>query len=724
MWASVTTVQRRPAFGSRAVRIPAGHRRVRFSAILAPVLPPMSAHDPVIELDNAIATAYMLAPQIGAAPPLINGRYELRRTLGRGANGLVCEALDRHLQRAVALKLVPLRDARTAHSAAREAQTLAQFDHANIVRIHDVGQASDVAGLRIEVVYVVMELLKGADLRRWAEGRPGPRAVLDVLLAAGEGLAAAHEQGFIHGDFKPENVVIDDRGRVRVVDFGLARWGGDAAVPAGAVGTARTLTQGPRGTPGYIAPEVFSGRLDARSDQFSFAVTLWELLLGRMPFDRSGETSAADLERSAAGLAAPLARTLRRACAADPAARFGSMRELLAALRDPDEQDLGDELPVPTGRWRLPLAGGLFAGAALLGGFALFSPNDRAAPRAAATPTTATTPPPPDASVTAAASASPSCPEVAAITGTWDYTSAVMWAADARFLDERGFYRVEVTPGQGCRADFHVVKHGDSSKPRYGENLEDRVLADVARAADGAIEVMLDLRLAKLSQSSAGGQRSGLHYRQTLSWTGRQIRGDFAFVQAKTRAPELRGLLVGAAEGQAHDPAFDLAQATCAGQCRVRCAGEAAAGRCIRDSCRDAGAAASDCGAADDDFEPPSSTLKTATAASDDPPRVTDRCRQVAQRLPGRWAVWKRPRTGEQRVAERFELALESAGCELWGRLQPQSGPAQDVLGRVDASDGVWRLDGTDWALTGWDPAFGAADGGRATLAAHRLPSG
>ena len=171
----------------------------------------MSPHDPVIELDNAIATAYMLASQIGAAPPLINGRYELRRTLGRGANGIVCEALDRHLQRSVALKLVPLRDARTADSAAREAQTLAQFDHANIVRIHDVGQASDVAGLRIDVVYVVMELLKGADLRRWAERRPGQRAVLDVLLAAGEGLAAAHEQGFIHGDFKPENVVIDDR---------------------------------------------------------------------------------------------------------------------------------------------------------------------------------------------------------------------------------------------------------------------------------------------------------------------------------------------------------------------------------------------------------------------------------------------------------------------------------------------------------------------------------
>lgn len=71
---------------------------------MGPVLPPMSAPDPVTELDNAIATAYMLAAQIGAAPPLIQGRYEMRRTLGRGAHGLVCEALDRHLQRCVALR--------------------------------------------------------------------------------------------------------------------------------------------------------------------------------------------------------------------------------------------------------------------------------------------------------------------------------------------------------------------------------------------------------------------------------------------------------------------------------------------------------------------------------------------------------------------------------------------------------------------------------------------
>ena len=670
----------------------------------------MSTPDPVIDLDNAIATAYMLAAQIGASPPLIQGRYELRRTLGRGANGLVCEALDRHLQRSVALKLVPLRDARTADSAAREAQTLAQFDHPNIVRIHDVGQASEMGGLQVDLVYVVMELLKGANLRHWAAQRPGPQAVLDVLIAAGEGLAAAHEQGFVHGDFKPENVVIDERRRVRVVDFGLARWGGES-LPPGAPASARTLTQGPRGTPGYIAPEVFISQIDARSDQYSFAVTLWELLIGRLPFDQPMDASAPDLERSAASLPAPLAAALRQACAPAPADRFPSMRALLGALQMGVAGGREPTLPPTRRRLWLPLTG-LVVGAGVFSGVATFWPTSEE----------------PGDEVAAAPESPSMCPEVAAIAGTWDYTTSVMWAADARFLGERGFYRVEVTPGAGCQATFLVQKHGDSSKTRYGEHLEDRVVADVVRTADGAIEVDLALRLAKPSQTAAGGQKSGLHYRHTLSWTDGRLRGDWAFIQPKTRAPEMRGLLVGAAAGIAYEPAATLAQATCPGQCRVRCAGPVAAGRCVADRCRGASGTVPDCGGADVDFEPPSNTLQAATENLGDAKGVTGRCRQVAQRLPGEWTIWKRPRTADGRV-ERFELHLESAGCELSGRVIPPSGRTRDVHGWVDPDTGVWRLQPTGrtdwpiWALAGWDPAFGAADGGKTMLVAHRRDS-
>jgi hypothetical protein len=675
----------------------------------------MSASDPVIDLDNAIATAYMLAAQIGAAPPLIHGRYELRRTLGRGAHGLVCEALDRHLQRSVALKLVPLRDSRSATSAAREAQTLAQFDHPNIVRIFDVGQTSDVSGLKVEIVYVVMELLKGVNLRHWAADRPGQREVLEVFLAAGEGLAAAHEQGFIHGDFKPENVVIDERRRVRVVDFGLARWGGDEVVPVGAFAVTRTMTQGPRGTPGYIAPEVFTAKGDARSDQYSFAVSLWELLLGRLPFERPGEASAPDLGRSAASLAAPLTGALQRGFASDPAARFPSMRELLAALRDSAESVDAPTMPPPSGRWRWPVVGGLFVSAGLLGALVLSGQFE------------------PEAEVAAAQAVIPAalqpCPEVAAIAGTWDYTSAVMWAAEGRFLGERGYYRVTVTPETGCRATFHVEKHGDSSKPKYGENLEDQIVREVTRAADGAIEVMLDLKLAKPSKSSAGGQRSGLNYRQLLSWTNGSLRGDWSFIQAKTRAPEMRGLLIGRAAGQVEDDDFTLAQATCPGQCRVRCAGDTAASQCITQRCRGASGSVLDCGSADDTFEPPSNTLQVATEGLGSARGVTTRCRQVAQRLPGTWKIWKRPLSGSRREPELFEVKLESSGCAISGRVHPPSGVTHDIHGWVDPDSGVWRLQPTDrpawpiWALAGWDPAFGAADGGKATLVAHKQPS-
>ncbi len=309
----------------------------------------MFIRDPVTSLDNAIATACMLAAEIGASPPLLRRRYELLRTLGRGAHGLVCEAHDRHLDRKVAVKLVPTPDARTAQNAVREARALAQFNHPNIVHIHDIDHVSEIGDYPVEVAFVVMELLEGANLRHWSAEQPGQRAIFEVLLAAGEGLAAAHEQRFVHGDFKPENVVVAGRRGVCVVDFGLARWGDDDDA-------SRSLTQGPRGTPGYIAPEVFVARGDARSDQYAFAASLWELLLGRLPFARPGEVSPPDLEQSHANLPPLVVRVLQRAAAADPKARFPSMRELLKALHLVDTAAFVPPEPRPTPGWRQPLA--------------------------------------------------------------------------------------------------------------------------------------------------------------------------------------------------------------------------------------------------------------------------------------------------------------------------------------------------------------------------------
>lgn len=492
----------------------------------------MTTADPVIELDNAIATARLLAEEIGAPPPLIQERYELRAPLGHGAHGLVWEAFDRHLKRPVALKLLPLQRPRAIEYAVREAQTLAQFDHPNIVRIFDVGQASEVAGLRVDLVFVVMELLKGTNLRHWLAERQELSVVREVFLAAGEGLAAAHERGFIHGDFKPENVVIDGRGHVRVVDFGLARWGGGEVADAGPIGTSRTLTQGPRGTPGYIAPEVFASRIDERSDQYSFATSLWEAVSGRLP-------SSEELATSGATLPPALARLLTRARADDPGSRFPSMRELLAELRTVDLSAPTVALPHPRSPpwWARP--GVLFfAGATTLGGLAAFlSQGEPAAGQRPADTRSAGKPP-------------SACSDLPAIAGSWKFTTSVQWAAEDRFVGEHGFYWLEVQPDQDCRAVFLVRKHGDSSAPNYRNVWQDRVTATASRADGGTFAVTLDTWLGKNRPlDGSDTHRDGLHYIYSLRWTGDRLEGDFQMIDRSTGDPVMRGVLTGTRDG-------------------------------------------------------------------------------------------------------------------------------------------------------------------------------
>jgi tetratricopeptide (TPR) repeat protein len=218
-------------------------------------------------------------------------------------------------------------------------------------------------------LYVAMELVDGRDLRAWldersSEGAPRPwREALELYLQAGRGLAAAHAKGLVHRDFKPENVVVDAEGRARVVDFGLACTADamtDAAVdtdevaitdeaavsdPAAALERERTdlTTTGTLlGTPAYMSPEQWSGNgtIDARSDQFSFCVALWEALHGQRPF--AGATMGALMlsvtegrvsEPRASAVPRRIDRALRRGLSVDPAGRWPDMDALLAALR-------------------------------------------------------------------------------------------------------------------------------------------------------------------------------------------------------------------------------------------------------------------------------------------------------------------------------------------------------------------------------------------------------
>jgi serine/threonine protein kinase len=232
------------------------------------------------------------APQRpGSEPPPTSrvGRYELLGELGRGGMGVVYAARDPALDRPVALKLLRS-DFGAASGAARlvrEARALARVSHPNVVAVYDVGEE----GGR---VFVAMELVRGYTLREWQARAPrSVEQVVDLFLQAGRGLAAAHAAGLLHRDFKPENVLVGDDGRVRVSDFGLARLLAGEAGPgsgrmgAGAVAVDRALTAAGTvmGTPAYMAPEQLRGEpVGPACDQFAFCVTLYEALWGGRPY--------------------------------------------------------------------------------------------------------------------------------------------------------------------------------------------------------------------------------------------------------------------------------------------------------------------------------------------------------------------------------------------------------------------------------------------------------
>lgn len=326
-------------------------------------------------LDTRVDTRLTLAESTESAQPRrsdaiargsLVGRYVVVDRLGAGAMGIVYAAYDPELDRRVALKLLQQApddspdDSRSRTRLLREAQALARLSHPNVVAVHDVGtyERSIHGGTSTPLVFIAMELVDGTTLSQWLKARPRTwREVLATILPAGHGVAAAHAQGLVHGDLKPDNVMIASDGRIRVMDFGLARPrargtsgdAGDSSPPRGtelsasndALATPLTRVGTLVGTPAYMAPEQFSGaRGDPRSDQFSFCVTLWEAFFGERPF--RGDTLAnlafavshgeLVVPPGATKVPAWLRRVLARGLAADPEARWPDMGELLRAL--------------------------------------------------------------------------------------------------------------------------------------------------------------------------------------------------------------------------------------------------------------------------------------------------------------------------------------------------------------------------------------------------------
>ena len=220
------------------------------------------------------------------------GSFEITAQIGAGGMGEVYRARDARLGREVAIKVLPEGFAESAERLARferEARAAGSLNHPNIISVFEVGRHDGMP-------YLVMELLEGETLRSRIGGRPLPlRRAVEIGQALARGLAAAHEKGILHRDLKPENVFITRDGRVKVLDFGLAK--AHAPAPGALPGSLTTDTLEPGldrtgtgivlGTAGYMSPEQVRGEpLDGRSDLFALGMVLWEMLTGSAPFHR------------------------------------------------------------------------------------------------------------------------------------------------------------------------------------------------------------------------------------------------------------------------------------------------------------------------------------------------------------------------------------------------------------------------------------------------------
>ena len=282
-------------------------------------------------------------PRLPDVEPRTIGRFQVLHRAGKGAMGVVYAAYDAELDRRVAIKLLLSDDAGPDYAARLndEARVMARVVHGNVVAVHDVGTWEGRP-------YIAMDFVDGSDLRHWLRQMRGWEEVVAVFVQAARGLAAAHAEGVIHRDFKPDNVLVA-KGRAgpiaRVADFGVAsatvspdllsRTDGDE------VSQTPVASRSGAGTPAYMAPERYAGEAaDARSDQFAFCVSLFEALAGRRPF--AGGSLAELAAAISDGKRTPpptdtkvprwVWRVIERGLASDPAERFRSMDALIAAL--------------------------------------------------------------------------------------------------------------------------------------------------------------------------------------------------------------------------------------------------------------------------------------------------------------------------------------------------------------------------------------------------------
>jgi eukaryotic-like serine/threonine-protein kinase len=298
------------------------------------------------------------------------GRFEILGSLGAGGMGEVYRARDDQLKRDVAIKVLPAAfsdDAERRRRFEQEARAAGGLNHPNILAVYDVGVERGAS-------YIVTELLDGETLRERMAGRPlPPRKAVDYARQIANGLAAAHDRGVVHRDIKPGNLFVTTDGRIKILDFGLAKLiGPDTSRNTETLtvdGTQRTVM----GTVAYMSPELARGlHVDHRTDIFSFGVVVYEMLSGFPPFQRvtPGDTLNAILQDEAEDLPRfdpeipGLERLVRHCLEKQPAERFQNLRDLLFQL---DNLPQEAETTVPSVRQRRPRrAIGIGAGVAAL----------------------------------------------------------------------------------------------------------------------------------------------------------------------------------------------------------------------------------------------------------------------------------------------------------------------------------------------------------------------
>ena len=312
------------------------------------------------------------------APGARLGPYENIAAIGAGGMGEVYRAHDSRLERDVAIKVLPAGlslDAERLQRFEQEARAAAALNHPNILGVHDIGQNPSTGSGQATAPYIVTELLEGETLRdRLTQGPVPARKAIEYAIQIAHGLAAAHERGIVHRDLKPENIFITTDGRVKILDFGLAKL---TQSDVGLAGASNLPTTPPQtqdglvlGTIGYMAPEQVRGSpVSHLADVFAFGAVLYEMLSGQRAFHgaTTADTMTAILKEDPQDLPIvdrhippALARIVDRCLEKSAVARFHSMHDLAIALET--LSSYSEAMPTvaagktPAGRWRERLA--------------------------------------------------------------------------------------------------------------------------------------------------------------------------------------------------------------------------------------------------------------------------------------------------------------------------------------------------------------------------------